>query len=62
MGYGDYYRELYRHYYWDPFPHSLLSTREVFECLGLSAESLGIWVECPLVQMHRDSHSTGLPG
>ena len=28
MGYGDHYWGLYRDYYRDPFPHSLLSTRE----------------------------------
>ena len=28
MGYGDDYWGLYRDYYRDPFPHSLLSTRE----------------------------------
>ena len=28
MGYGDNYWELYRDYYRDPFPHSLLSTRQ----------------------------------
>ena len=28
MDYGDYYWGLYRDYYRDPFPHSLLSTRE----------------------------------
>ena len=31
MDYGDYYWELYRGYYRDPFPHSLLSTRQAFE-------------------------------
>ena len=28
MDYGDYYWGLYRGYYRDPFPHSLLSTRQ----------------------------------
>ena len=28
MDYGDYYSGLYRDYYRDPFPHSLLSTRQ----------------------------------
>ena len=28
MGYEDYYRRLYRDYYRDPFPHSLLRTRQ----------------------------------
>ena len=28
MDYGDYYLGLYMGYYRDPFPHSLLSTRE----------------------------------
>ena len=28
MEYRDHYLGLYRHYYRDPFPHSLLSTRE----------------------------------
>ena len=28
MDCGDYYGGLYRDYYRDPFPHSLLSTRE----------------------------------
>ena len=28
MDYGDYYWGLYRDYYRDPFPHSLLSTRQ----------------------------------
>ena len=28
MDYGDYYRGLYRDYYTDPFPHSLLRTRQ----------------------------------
>ena len=28
MGYGDYYWGLYRDYYGDPFPHSLLRTRQ----------------------------------
>ena len=28
MGYGDYYWGLYRDYFKDPFPHSLLSTRQ----------------------------------
>ena len=38
MGYGDCYRALYRDYYRDPFPHSLLSTRESFrqECVHAS--------------------------
>ena len=31
MDYGDYYWGLYRGYYRDPFPHSLLSTRELFK-------------------------------
>ena len=30
MDYGDYYWGLYRDYYWDPFPHSLLRTRHCF--------------------------------
>ena len=30
MNYGDYYWGLYRDYYRDPFPHSLLSTRELW--------------------------------
>ena len=29
MGYGDYYLGIYRDYYRDPFPPSLLSTREL---------------------------------
>ena len=29
MNYGDYYWGLYRVYYRDPFPHPLLSTREL---------------------------------
>ena len=29
MGYRDYYQGLYRDHYRDPFPHSLLSTREL---------------------------------
>ena len=29
MGYGDYYWGLYRDYYRDQFPHSLLSTRQL---------------------------------
>ena len=29
MGYGDYCRGLYRDYYRDPFPHSLLRTRQI---------------------------------
>ena len=29
MDYGDYYWGLYRDYYRDPFPHSLLSTRKL---------------------------------
>ena len=28
MGYADYYWGLYRDYYRDPFPHSLLRTRQ----------------------------------
>ena len=28
MDYGDYYGGLYRDYYRDPLPHSLLSTKE----------------------------------
>ena len=28
MDYGDYFGGLYRDYYRDPFPHSLLSTRQ----------------------------------
>ena len=36
MDYGDYYWGLYRDYYTDPFPHSLLSTRQ-------STGSLYIW-------------------
>ena len=28
MDYGDYYWGFYRDYFWDPFPHSLLRTRE----------------------------------
>ena len=31
MDYGDYYWGLYRGYYRDPFPHSLLSTRQLQE-------------------------------
>ena len=30
MDYGDYYWGLYRAYYRDPFPHSLLSTRQYY--------------------------------
>ena len=30
MDYRDYDQGLYRYYYRDPFPHSLLSTREIF--------------------------------
>ena len=29
MDHGDYYWGLYRAYYKDPFPHSLLSTRQM---------------------------------
>ena len=28
MDYGDDYWGLYKDYYWDPFPHSLLRTRQ----------------------------------
>ena len=30
MGYGDYYKGTLRDYHRDPFPHSLLRTRESF--------------------------------
>ena len=33
MGYGDYYWGFSRDYYRDPFPHSLLSTRQFFSSL-----------------------------
>ena len=36
MGYGGYYWGLYRDYYRDPFPHSLLSTRQISETLNPS--------------------------
>ena len=48
MDYGDYYWGLNRGYYTDPFPHSLLSTREV---KGVSKDALafplrsGFWAE-----------------
>ena len=35
MGYWDYYWGLYRGYYKDPFPHSLLSTRQYREPSGI---------------------------
>ena len=34
MDYGDNYWRLYRDYYRDPFPHSLLSTRQNSTSLG----------------------------
>ena len=36
MDYADYYWRLYRNYYRDPFPHSLLSTREKSLAAGLA--------------------------
>ena len=38
MGYGDYHWGLYRDYYRDPFPHSLLRTRQ--QTLNLSTKAL----------------------
>ena len=35
MDYGDYCWGLYRDYYRDPFPHSLLSTRQEMRVLGI---------------------------
>ena len=34
MGYWDYYRGLHRDYCKDPFPHSLLRTRQSWRCSG----------------------------
>ena len=49
MDYGDYCWGLYRDYYWDPFPHSLLSTREIsggWPELGCSGtQGCGGWAE-----------------
>ena len=56
LDYRDYYLGLYRDYYRDPFPHSLLSTREIVmegcggaECVQSQgfrkgSEDLGFWV------------------
>ena len=41
MGYGDYYWGLCRDYYRDPFPYSLLSTRE-FCFRAVSAEEVAL--------------------
>ena len=42
MDYGDYCWGLYRDYYRDPFPHSLLSTRQLsVECLRQGFEGFG---------------------
>ena len=38
MDYGDHYCGLYRDYYTDPFPHSLLRTRQVSERLSSGLE------------------------
>ena len=40
MDSGDYYWGLYRDYYWDPFPRSLLSTRQ-----KAMSEDLGFYKE-----------------
>ena len=37
MDYGDCYWGIYRDYYRDPSPHSLLSTRELFSSCPLSS-------------------------
>ena len=39
MDYGDYYWGLYRDYYRDPFPHSLLSTRQFGGFAGYSSDN-----------------------
>ena len=36
MDYGDYFWRLYRDYYRDPFPHSLLSTRQTIGSLDVA--------------------------
>ena len=41
MDYGDYYSVLYKNYYGDPFPHSLLSTRQLFASVRAPVELLG---------------------
>ena len=38
MDHGEFYLGLYRDYDGDPFPHSLLSTREYNLCLGPSLD------------------------
>ena len=45
MDYGDYYWGLYRDYYRDPFPHSLLSTRQFESASVVSGISLAWWFE-----------------
>ena len=41
MDFGDYYWVLYRDYYGDPFPHSLLSTRQFCQETGSLRHSPG---------------------
>ena len=42
MGYGDYYWGLYRDYYRDPFPHSLLSARENWQSMSCGGKALDL--------------------
>ena len=44
MDYGDYYWGLYRDYYRDPFPHCLLSTRELSTLAVSTLVFLGVCV------------------
>ena len=48
MDYGDYYWGLYRGYYRDPFPHSLLSTREIGKIPSPLYQTGGLHVSLPL--------------
>ena len=58
MDYGDYYWGLYRDYYRDPFPHSLLGTREKSEYSSCNQStphdgiSTGIDIDC--ASRHKD--------
>ena len=43
MDYGGYYWGVYRGYYKDPFPHSLLSTRQIKLLQGFHKGSIRAW-------------------
>ena len=60
MDYGDYFGGLFREYYRDPFPHSLLSTRQLKarELLEISAVDFAPAARLRVAEVWLDEYKT----